>query len=106
MKKIIFILLAVSLVSCNSSIKGLVIPREDGSYQVQATSNTSDRALQDALNSAQEVCRKNGARHIVKDTHTDYEGNIPESTRFLGRLPVTSIIAKSTYRATVIFMCK
>lgn len=106
MRKLVVILICFSMLSCAPSVKGIVIPKENGLYEVQATSNSSDEALKDALESAEAVCKKENARHIVKEAVTDYEGNIPEKTAMLGQLPVTSIVAKSTYRATVIFICE
>jgi hypothetical protein len=106
MKTLIYILSVILLTACSSYTGGLVIPKEDGTYEVQSTANTSDKSVLKALKTAGRTCQRKEGTHLVKDIKTVYEGYLDEKNSALGTIPVASQIALSAYRTTIIFVCK
>ena len=70
---------AAALAGCATPRTGTVIPREGGLYQVIATGQTEQRAMESALHSAESTCRGRGMRHIVLEHRAEYKGIGTES---------------------------
>jgi hypothetical protein len=96
---------------------GIVIPRENDSYEVVSTDADKNEVLKEALYSAEVTCKRRHLRHVVTDYRTEYRGLFSEEMQpaveqargiieaTTGRsLPPTS--RDDDYRMTMQFRCE
>lgn len=77
MKKLVLLLLLLSLVACAEN--GMLIPKPDGLYSATGKNPNPEKALKIALRTAEQCCKEQNRKHIVLNiSKTAEEGLIAE----------------------------
>lgn len=122
MKKILFILLILSIAGCAKTRlarHGTVIPKPDGFYVASGSHKQADIALKVALASAELTCEDLDKRFVVHETNTGDDGSalvdekvaqtadmVSTAARMAGNWIPNGNMLRSTKQVHLLFKCE
>jgi hypothetical protein len=116
---IVATILILLTAGCSSTRTTSVMPRQDNVYQISATSDDKNDALDATLKQAKKTCKAKDMHYVVVDEQSKYQGVLSENTAkninkaasiaevfYFPLMFIPSLTSDDDYEVTVLFKCE